>query len=68
VSPSLGVLSFDNVFELIRVDLIEVLAPAVESFKVFTTVSVTALMSFLRAADDGKVLGLGYALVAVYLV
>ena len=59
---------FDDVFEFMRVDLIEVLAPAVESFKSFHYSLCHALMGLLRAADDGKVLGLGDALVPVYLV
>ena len=59
---------FDDVFEFIRVDLIEVLASAVESFKSFYYSLCHALVCFLGASDNGKVLGLGDALVAVYLV
>ena len=59
---------FDDVFEFMRVDLIEVLAPAVESFKSFYYSLCHALVCFLRASDNGKALGLGDALVPVYLV
>ena len=59
---------FDDVFEFMRVDLIEVLAPAIESFKSFYYSLCHALMSFLRASNNGKALGLGDALVPVYLV
>jgi len=59
---------FDDVFEFMRVDLIEVLAPSVESFKSFYYSLCHALVCFLRASDNGKALGLGDALVAVYLV
>ena len=59
---------FDDVFEFMRIDLIYVLAPAVESFKSFHYSLCHALVCFFRASDNGKALGLGDALVPVYLV
>ena len=51
-----------------RVDLVEVLTLTIECFKSFYYSFCHALMSLLRAADDGKVLACGDTLVAVYLV
>ena len=51
-----------------RVNFIKALALAVESFKSFYDSFCHALVCLLRATDNSKALGLGNALVVVFMV
>ena len=58
----------DDIFEFVWIDFIQFLALSVESFKGFDKGLRHALVCLLGAADNGKALGLGHALVTVFMV